>query len=267
MSKVTLLGTPLMATTYGGLGDQCIEWARGPQCVALEFANTQIVTMRRHDPAFREMTRGYDHFAPDGMPLIWCMNRAGAGMKDRVYGPTFMREFLTRAPAGSTHYLLGGTEECGTRLREVFLKLNPGLRFVGSFHGRCGADGLLLDGADEKITAELNRLSPDFIWLCFGAPKQQTWMMRHKPLIRRGVMMTVGFAFDVNAGTKPDAPAWMQRLGLTWLFRICSEPRRLGPRYLKYNLLFLWYLLWDGLRGRVFTRETSPTGSTAGSIR
>jgi N-acetylglucosaminyldiphosphoundecaprenol N-acetyl-beta-D-mannosaminyltransferase len=138
---------------------------------------------------------------------------------------------------------------------------------VGSFHGRCGADGMLLDGADEQITAELNRLSPDFIWLCFGAPKQQTWMMRHKPMIRRGVMMTVGFAFDVNAGTKPDAPVWMQRSGLTWLFRICSEPRRLGPRYVKYNFLFLWYLVWDGLRGRLFKRETLPAGSAAGLTR
>jgi N-acetylglucosaminyldiphosphoundecaprenol N-acetyl-beta-D-mannosaminyltransferase len=267
MSEVTLLGTPLMATTYPGLAEKCLEWSRGPRSVALEFANTQIVTMRRHEPAFREMTRGYDHFAPDGMPLIWCMNRAGAGLKDRVYGPTFMREFLTHAPAGTTHYLLGGTEDCAVKLREVFLKLNPGLKFVGSFHGRCGADGILTDGKDEAVTEELNRLSPDFIWLCFGAPKQQTWLMRHKNLVRRGVLMTVGFAFDVNAGTKPDAPAWMQRMALTWLFRIWSEPRRLGPRYLKYNFLFLWYLAWDGLRGRAFRPAPSPTGSAAQPTR
>src|SRR5437762_9826098 len=57
------------------------------------FRSTQIVTMRRHEPAFRELTSAYDHFAPDGMPLVWCLNRAGAGLADRVYGPTFMRHF------------------------------------------------------------------------------------------------------------------------------------------------------------------------------
>ena len=66
------------------------------------------------------------------------------------------------------------------------------------------------------------------------------------------MILTVGFAFDVNAGLKPDAPAWMQRCGLTWIFRLASEPRRLGSRYLKHNLLFLYYLLRDGLRGRAW---------------
>jgi len=64
------------------------------------------------------------------------------------------------------------------------------------------------------------------------------------------VTLTVGFAFDVNAGMKPDAPAWMQRLGLTWVFRLASEPRRLAGRYLRYNFLFLWYLLTDRGRGK-----------------
>ena len=216
----------------------------------MDFANTQIATMRRHDPRFRDLTSAYDHYPPDGMPLVWCMNRAGAGLRDRVYGPTFMREFLSRVPSGFTHYLLGGSEECGKRLRETFVAINPGLNLAGSFHGRCGVDGML--DRETEVMAELNRLSPDFIWVGFGTPKQQAWVKRHKHLLRRGVILTVGFAFDVNAGMKPDAPAWMQRFGLTWIYRFWSEPRRLGPRYLKYNFLFLWYLLWDGFRGRAW---------------
>jgi N-acetylglucosaminyldiphosphoundecaprenol N-acetyl-beta-D-mannosaminyltransferase len=78
----------------------------------------------------------------------------------------------------------------------------------------------------------------------------------HQHLIRRGVVFTVGFAFDVNAGMKPDAPPWMQRLALTWLFRLLSEPKRLGSRYAKYNLLFLWYLLRDGIRGKAIKKLT-----------
>jgi N-acetylglucosaminyldiphosphoundecaprenol N-acetyl-beta-D-mannosaminyltransferase len=247
-----VLGTPLLLTDYAGLGAQCQEWARGPVCVAMDFANTQIVTMRRHEPEFRALTRAYDCFPPDGMPLIWCLNRAGAKLRDRVYGPTFMRQFLAGAPAGSTHYLLGGSTECGEKLREVFGKLNPGIQFVGAFHGRCHPDGWLEGTAEKEIIEDLNRLSPDYIWVGFGTPKQQAWVKHHKHLLRRGVILTVGFAFDVNAGLKPDAPGWMQRLGLTWVFRLCSEPRRLGPRYFRYNGLFLWYLFRDGAIGRAW---------------
>jgi N-acetylglucosaminyldiphosphoundecaprenol N-acetyl-beta-D-mannosaminyltransferase len=255
MKELHVLGTPLLITDYAGLTARCLEWAGSSSSLALDFANTQIVTMRRHEPGFRELTSAYDHFPPDGMPLIWCLNRAGAGLSDRVYGPTFMRRFLADVPGHFTHYLLGGSEECGHRLREVFQKLNPAIRFVGSFHGKCHTDGVLDGTAEQEITSELARLSPDFIWIGFGTPKQQAWVKRHKALVKRGVILTVGFAFDVNAGMKPDAPAWMQRLGLTWIFRLWSEPRRLGPRYLRYNLLFLWYLLSDGLRGKAWGRR------------
>jgi N-acetylglucosaminyldiphosphoundecaprenol N-acetyl-beta-D-mannosaminyltransferase len=255
MTSIPVLGTPLLVTNYVELANQCREWARSSGCVAMDFANTQIVTMRRHEADFLELTSGFDHFSPDGMPLIWCLNLAGAGLKDRVYGPTFMRFFLKDLPTGYTHYLLGGTEECGARLRERFQKLNPSLKFVGSFHGQCRPDGQLDPSVEQDLLGELNRLAPDFIWVGFGTPKQQAWVKRYKKLIRRGVILTVGFAFDVNAGMKPDAPAWMQRFGLTWIFRLWSEPRRLGPRYLRYNFLFLWYLLWDGLRGRAWGRK------------
>jgi len=252
MRTLDILGTPLLITDYSGLAKICLEWARARHCVALDFANTQIVTMRRHDPTFRELTSAYDYFPPDGMPLVWCLNRAGAGLHDRVYGPTFMREFLTSAPGDITHYLLGGSDKCGAKLRRRFEELNPGIKFVGSFHGKCQANGVLEGAAEQEVIAELDRLSPDFIWVGVGTPKQQAWVKRHKHLIRRGVILTVGFAFDVNAGMKPDAPAWMQRLGLTWLFRLASEPRRLGARYLRYNILFLWYLLIDFCRGRTW---------------
>jgi N-acetylglucosaminyldiphosphoundecaprenol N-acetyl-beta-D-mannosaminyltransferase len=250
MTEFNLLGTPLLATTYDELGAKCREWAQSPLCVAMEFANTQIVTMRRHEPDFLEKTSAYDYFIPDGMPLIWCLNGLGAGLKDRVYGPTFMREFMSKVPAKYTHYLLGGSEKCGTSIQEMFKRLNPGIQFVGSFHGKCGVDGRLDGAAEDEVLAELRRLSPNFIWVGFGTPKQQAWTKLHKHLIKRGVIMTVGFAFDVNAGMKPDAPLWMQKLGLTWVFRLLSEPKRLATRYAKYNFLFLWYLLWDGIRGR-----------------
>lgn len=250
LRQLPVLGTPLLVTSYDELIGECRRRAATEGVTAIEFANTQIVTMRRVEPAFRELTSAYDFFAPDGMPLIWCLNARGAGMVDRVYGPTFMRECLRATPAPAKHYLLGGSAELGARLRAVIRQWNPATQIVGSCHGQFDTDGRLKDGGDDALLAEINALSPDFIWVGLGTPKQQAWIHRHKHQLKRGVLLGVGFGFDVNAGTKRDAPGWMQRRGLTWLFRLATEPRRLAGRYFKYNSLFVLFLLWDALRGK-----------------
>ena len=121
---------------------------------------------------------------------------------------------------------------------------------MGSYHGRCALDGTLEGEDSPRVLQDLARLAPDFIWIGLGTPKQDAWIHRHKKSIQRGVLLAVGFAFDVNAGTKSDAPAWMQKRGLTWVFRLLSEPRRLLGRYLRYNTLFLFYLGKDALLPR-----------------
>jgi N-acetylglucosaminyldiphosphoundecaprenol N-acetyl-beta-D-mannosaminyltransferase len=244
MDDFYVLGTRLQRTSYADLTAELQQKSREPRPLAVDFSNTHIVTMRRHDAGFREITSRFDYFVPDAMPLIWCLNWQGAKMKDRVYGPTFMRECVLSSPVPWTHYFLGGSDLCVERLKDFFLKQNPKIQIVGA------RSGYFKKEQDAEIIAEINRLSPDFVWLGLGTPKQQAWIHEHKSDIRRGIVLAVGFAFDVNAGLKPDAPAWMQRAGLTWVFRMCSEPRRLVSRYFKYNSLFLFYLFWDRLFGR-----------------
>jgi N-acetylglucosaminyldiphosphoundecaprenol N-acetyl-beta-D-mannosaminyltransferase len=176
------------------------------------------------------------------MPLVWVLNRRGARLPDRVYGPTFMRRCVLASGPPLTHYFLGGSAECVAKLQDVLLSGNPEIRVAGAH------DGYFKPDAEAGIIDQINQLSPDFIWVGLGTPKQQQFILRHKDKVRRGILFAVGFAFDVNAGTKKDAPSWMQRAGLTWLYRLASEPGRLGPRYLKFNSLFLAYLLRERLR-------------------
>jgi N-acetylglucosaminyldiphosphoundecaprenol N-acetyl-beta-D-mannosaminyltransferase len=239
-----VLGTPLQCTTHDLLLEFCRRRSREPGAYVVDFTNTHIVTFRRHDAAFRDATRGVDAFVPDGMPLVWLLNRRGAGLTRQVYGPSFMSHALERTPPPASHYLLGGSQACLDRLQANLAAGASAPRIAGSHHGYFGPD------ADEAIVEEINRLAPDFVWVGLGTPKQQEWALRNRARLTRGVVLLVGFAFDVLAGTKPDAPAWMQRHGLTWFFRLLSEPARLGPRYAKFNALFAWYLLRDGALGR-----------------
>jgi N-acetylglucosaminyldiphosphoundecaprenol N-acetyl-beta-D-mannosaminyltransferase len=157
-----------------------------------------------------------------------------------------MNRCVSGSPREFTHYFLGGSETCLTNLKEVFGRRNPNLNLVGS------RNGYFASHEEDRVAADINAAAPDFLWVGLGTPKQQDWACRNKHRFPRGVILLVGFAFDANAGLKKDAPQWMQRYGLTWVCRVASEPRRLVTRYARYNSLFLWYLLWDGLRGRAF---------------
>ncbi len=245
MLQIEVIKTQLTATTYEEFTRFCKELGSRDGTWAVDLSNTHIVTMRRHDPHFRSITSGIDFFLPDGMPLIWCLNHKGAHLRDRVYGPTFMRYCMESTPAPSKHYLLGGSAECLSRLRARIVLQQPSLQIVGAHHGYFEPE------EETRIVDEINTLSPDFIWIGLGTPKQQEWIHRNKSRINRGVLFAVGFAFDVNAGMKRDAPDWMQRRALTWLFRIANEPGRLLKRYLRYNTLFLFYLAKDAVFKRL----------------
>jgi N-acetylglucosaminyldiphosphoundecaprenol N-acetyl-beta-D-mannosaminyltransferase len=95
--------------------------------------------------------------------------------------------------------------------------------------------------ADEETAfhSDVERAQPDIMWVGLGTPKQERFMAAQAPRLRVGLMIGVGAAFDFHTGRLRQAPPWMQRHGLEWLFRLAVEPRRLAPRYFKTNPLFL----------------------------
>jgi N-acetylglucosaminyldiphosphoundecaprenol N-acetyl-beta-D-mannosaminyltransferase len=95
----------------------------------------------------------------------------------------------------------------------------------------------------EEVAAEINNARPDVIWVGIGSPKQERWMARMRPLLDAAVLIGVGAAFDFHSGQVAQAPAWMQRSGLEWLFRLGTDPRRLWRRYLVDNPWFIWAVL------------------------
>lgn len=240
--RFEVIGTSLLATDYDALIDSLMVSWKTRQPRTLSFCNTYMVTMRRIDPAYHAVTQICDTNLPDGMPLVWCMNLKGARMRDRVYGPIFMQRFLERSPAEIRHYFLGGDERCLALLSENARRLNPRLNLIGSHHGYFGRN----DEAD--ILRELKAAAPHFVWVGLGTPKQDEWVARYRAEFPDAILLPVGSSFEILAGTKPSPPMIFQRLGLTWLFRMCAEPARLGPRYFKYNTLFLYHLIRDLLK-------------------
>ena len=228
--------TQFTPVSYGSLAE--IFYGGAPEKPTIvDFTNTHITVLRLTDPEFRRCTESVDHFVPDSMPLTWCVNLAAGQnvMPDRVYGPEFMHRCLHNCPAQIKHYFLGASEDCLSDLIKETTRLNPQLNICGSHHGYFTPEEW------PRVIEQINASAPDVIWVGLGTPKQQEFTSWAKDNLRQGWLLNVGFAFDVNAGRKSDAPKWMQSVGLTWLYRLASEPRRLGPRYAKFNSLFLLY--------------------------
>jgi N-acetylglucosaminyldiphosphoundecaprenol N-acetyl-beta-D-mannosaminyltransferase len=91
---------------------------------------------------------------------------------------------------------------------------------------------------DAAVVREINDSGARILFVGLGCPKQERWMASHKGCVN-AVMLGVGAAFDFLAGSKPQAPAWVQRAGLEWLFRLATEPRRLWRRYVYHNPRFV----------------------------
>ena len=85
----------------------------------------------------------------------------------------------------------------------------------------------------------------------------ERWIIKNQPKYQRGVFLAVGDAFSLLTGRRRFAPGWMQRLGLTWMYRLLHEPRRLGPRYLQYNAIYLYYSCLEFLRQGPITRSSA----------
>jgi len=195
----------------------------------------------QRDPALRDIHNRAGLVTPDGMPLVWLSWLHGHDQVERVYGPDLMLACCAASVTkGYRHFFYGGgtgvPELLVARLQQRF----PGLTVAGTWSPPFRE---LSEAEEEALSARIAAARPDIVWVGLSTPKQERWMARYVGRLRVPVLIGVGAAFDMHAGVKKQAPRWMQRSGLEWLFRLATEPRRLGRRYLINNPWFVWRLL------------------------
>jgi len=246
LETIDVLGTNVARVTYQSAFEIVQELAREPRPTAVCPSNTHILSEARHDPGFASVLSKFDLILPDGMPVVWAMNMRGAGLSDRVYGPYLMKYVLERTPRPWRHFFFGDTEDVLDALKHSAVELQPDIDIAGAISPPFRA---WTESDEARFAGTINAASPDFVWVALAGGRMERWIVANQSRYHRGTFLAVGDAFTLLSGRRPFAPKWMQRLALTWLFRLLAEPRRLGPRYLRYNTLFVFYLLRDALFG------------------
>lgn len=239
---IPIVGTRVNPVDYLFVVDAIVKWSLQRESRYICAANVHMLMEAYDSSEYKQIVNSADLIVPDGMPIVWLMRFKGQKMQQRIYGPALMLYILEAAakkniPIG----LYGGKPEVlnilNTRIRQQYPRINIVYSFSPPFRG-------LSEREKYSIIHDIDKAGVRILFVGLGCPKQEIWMGENRGRIQT-VMIGVGAAFDFHAGIKPQAPKWMQKIGLEWLFRLITEPRRLWWRYLYHNPRFTWLALLD----------------------
>jgi exopolysaccharide biosynthesis WecB/TagA/CpsF family protein len=228
------------AETARWMIDKADAHPRGDRPLYLTSANGEVIARTADDRELHDLFLAADQIVADGQPMVWASRfRCAVPLPERVATTDLFHDVARLAEvSGHSFYFFGATPEENARAVENVRRAYPRLSIAGASHG-------FLRGAE--LTAklqEIDELAPDILWLAMGVPTEQHFIAAHARELRHvGMIKTSGGLFNFLSGTNSRAPAWMQRAGLEWLYRLLLEPRRLFWRYLVTNPIALWQML------------------------
>jgi len=236
-SRVSILGVGISAINMGQALAAFEDWIGRKEQHYVCVTPAHSVMDGYRDAGLRSIFNHSGLTTPDGMAIVWLLQLHGFRHVGRVYGPDLMHEVCRLSvDKGWRHYLYGGEPGVAECLKSLLETRYDGIRVVGAYSPPFRA---LSEEEDREVVASIDAAQADIIWVGIGSPKQERWMYEHMGKTGASVLVGVGAAFDFLTARKPQAPRWMQRAGLEWLFRLWSEPGRLWPRYSQYPLFVL----------------------------
>ena len=254
--KKSILGVQIDAVDYDAAVERFIQAAKeGKRYTTTALAVHGVMTGSL-DPQHRYRLNRLDMIVPDGMPVRWGLNWLHkTALPDRVYGPNLMLKICERAALeGLPIFLFGSDSDTLAKLQTSLSQRFPGIKIAGA---EASQFRTLSDDEAEELTKRISDSGAKLTFVGLGCPRQEIWVYEYGQRLSMP-LFAVGAAFPFHAGNLPQAPEWMQRNGLEWLFRLTSEPKRLWRRYLYLNPAYLAMLASQKLRLRSFNPESDP---------
>lgn len=249
MHRREILGTAVSMTDYEGVLSAIDAAVTEETKLYICCTPASSLVYARDDAALAGALSEAAIVTPDGMGVVHAARVLGETIKDRVYGPDLMEFHCARAAEdGTAVYLYGGHDQAALdQLLEALAIRFPGLKIAGA-HSPPHRD--LTAQETDEATAQINESGAQVVWVGIGSPKQELWMQAMRERLDPPVLVGVGAAFDFLSGRVAQAPKWMQRASLEWLYRVLQDPIRLGKRYFLTLPRFVMLVLAQRLRER-----------------
>lgn len=259
LGKFNVLGVNVNAIDYQAATQRVVQAAteqRGLSVTALAVHGVMSgVWDRQHQYRLNQ----FDLVCPDGQPVRWALNRLyGCKLIDRVYGPNLTIEVCQSATKAELPiYLFGATDEMLVALRRNLVERFPALQIAGMQASRFRH---LSTTERDALVQEIRQSGAKICFVGLGCPRQEVFAYEMRDRLAMPVI-AVGAAFAFHAGALQQAPAWVQKYGLEWAFRLTREPRRLWKRYATTNPAFmaLLCLQWLGVHTRSDNQGLRPS--------
>lgn len=201
---------------------------------SIHFVNVFTLFCADQDQRLKKILSA-EELISDGIPVSYMLRKVSRSAHKQIRGPSFMKQALLFCDKDVRHFLLGSSSETLDLLKKRFIDERPELQIVGTL-----APGYFenIDKEIPKWIETISYSSPDVVWVGLGTPKQDYVISSLSNLIEAN-FIGVGAAFDFLAGTKKEAPLWVQTIAMEWLYRFAQEPKRLWRRYLLGNSHFI----------------------------
>lgn len=248
VQRVRVGEVPIAAVTLQEAMALMDRWVADPNSRrTVTFTTSHIVVEADSDERFLSIMRGFDLNCPDGAPIAWMAGMRTHRSQPTVSGPDFMPAYCEHGVTlGHRHFIYGGKEGVAEAAAEELRRRYPGIQIAGWYSPPFRP---LTEEEDAEVCRLINDSDADLVWICLGCPKQEWWMYNHRPKLEAPVLLAVGQAVDVLAGSVGRAPRLVRKLGMEWFYRLLKEPRRLWKRYLVGNTRFVLKVLKESLTG------------------
>ena len=203
-----------------------------PSLVA--YANAHTLNLASTDPAYKQVLLRAPIVLNDGSGIAIAARVNGDRFPANLNGSDFNPLILGLAAERTWPvYFLGARPGVAERAAQAMKARYPALQVAGCRDGYWGRD------EHDSVAAAIRATGASLVMAALGNPLQEKWLDAHLPATGARIGVGVGAFFDFAAGEVPRAPAWMNRWGIEWIFRLAQEPRRLWRRYVVGNPVFL----------------------------
>ncbi len=228
IDALDLVNVPTMAALLAGVADH-LDAGKGFAVATLNLDH--IVKLRDH-PAFSLAYRAQTHVVADGNPIVWLSQLGGYSAVRLVPGSELIEPLASLAARrGVPVAFLGSTEQVLARAAERLATGHSGLQVTACLAPEYGFDPQ--SSAADKMLDQIAASGARICFLALGAPKQEILAARGLARHPQLGFVSIGAGLDFIAGNQKRAPVWMRKIAMEWLWRLLTNPRRLGRRYLQ----------------------------------
>lgn len=220
--KKKILGVPFDVLTMPEAVSKVMKMMQSDKQSIICTPNPEIVVEAQNDEELMGILNEADLVVMDGTGITWAYKKLTGKTAERVAGYDLVQNvFSAMKNTEYTAYFFGGKPGVAEKAAENMKKAYPGLKIIGCH------DGYFNSAEEVKLILELKNLSPDFLLVGLGAPKQEKWIYNNIRLTGAKVGIGVGGCFDVMSGEIKRAPEFMQKMRLEWFYRLIKQPSRL----------------------------------------